>query len=459
MKIAVFFIGRKRPGFDPEWGAFLEREIRLQLQASPFEPIFFGAIADEKTLKQSIRDAENAGAEAFVVSQPTMGDGNLWGVFVTEWDSPIVIWATPENPQNPKVSACGLVAAHNWASGMSQVSRPPIVVYGLPGDAETVTELNTAIRTAATSRKLQHARVGLIGDHAPGFLNMAVDAGQLQKLLGLSLKRIGLNEFCTLVRSFSDTEVAADRKKAESLGLPVRSGVVLSDDVWNISSRYYLAVKRIVEEESFDAVALRCWPELPNEFGVWAYLAIARLASDGINICEEGDVDGAIGCLIARLFGSETAAYNSDWLEHDDDSITLWHAGATPFEICEPIGTPNGPTLAVHFNSGKPLVVDAHLAADIPVTLFRFWRFRDEYRLALCEGQVEAPTREITGCAGRVRIAGGGVYKFFLDACYAGMPHHLTVVKGHYADQLEQFAAYHQPQPISVVLRLGKETQ
>jgi L-fucose isomerase-like protein len=450
MKAAVFFIGRKRPGFDPQWGAFLEKAIRSQLETSPFEPVFFGPVADETALAQNIAAARQSGVEAIIVSQPTMGDGNLWSAFVTEWDSPIIIFATPENPKNTKVSACGLVGAHNWASGLSQAGRPPIIVYGLPGQSETITGLNQAVRAAATARKLQHARIGLIGDHAPGFLNMAVDAGLLQQLLGPRLKRIGLYEFSTLVRSFSDSEVAADRKKAEALGLPVKSGVVVSDDTWNISSRYYLAVKRIVEEESFDAVALRCWSELPNEFGVWSYFSIARLASDGMNICEEGDVDGAIGTLIARSLGAEIAAYNSDWLEHDDDSITLWHAGATPFEICEPIGSPHGPTLNVHFNSGKPLVVDARLAAGIPVTLFRLWRFRSEYRLAVIEGQIAEPAREIDGCAGRVLVNGGGVKQFFLDACYAGMPHHLAVVKGHYADQLELFAAHHQPLPIEL---------
>jgi len=30
MKIALFFIGRKRPGFEPAWGAFIEKEIRSQ---------------------------------------------------------------------------------------------------------------------------------------------------------------------------------------------------------------------------------------------------------------------------------------------------------------------------------------------------------------------------------------------------------------------------------------------
>ena len=464
MKIAVFFIGRKRPGFDPEWGEFLRDEIQLQLSQLPFHSLSlaFYAVIDDGTMREAIHSSQKSGVQVIVISQPTMGDGNLWPILLSEWNGGIIVWATPENPQKTKVSACGLVGAHNWVSGMSQAGRPPYFVYGLPNDPATMADMHNAVLASTTMRKLQHARVGLIGDHAPGFLNMAVDATAMRQLLGPCLKRIGLHEFIGVMQSFSDEDAAEDRRQAESLGLPVREGVTMTDDAWNMSSRYYLAVQKLVAEESLDAVALRCWPELPNAFGVWPYFAIARLASDGMNICEEGDIDGAVGCLIAQSLGCETAAYNSDWLEHDDDHIQLWHAGATPWGMCERIGschcaggTQNGPTLATHFNSGKPLVVDAELLRRMPVTLFRLWRMNDQYRMAVCEGQVVAPTRKIEGCAGRVEVAGGGVRKFFVNACTSGMPHHVTVMKGHYADQLEQLARHYLPQPIDVILRIG----
>ena len=456
MKVAVFFIGRKRPGFEPAWGAHIEQEIRAQLRRSPFDPLFFGPITDEAVMKQAIFDCYSAGVETIVVSQPTMGDGNLWPILLAEWSGGIIIWGTPENPKNPKVSACGLVGAHNWVSGMAQAGKPPYLVYGMPGDEKTVTDLNAAVHGSSAAAKLRRARVGLIGDHAPGFMNMAVDAAAMQRLLGTRLRRFGLHEFFALVRSFPDEVVAADRAKAEAIGLPICDGVTLSDDVWNISSRFYLAVRELVETENLDAVALRCWPEIPNEFGVWPYLAVPRLASDGINICEEGDVDGALGCLLAKALGCETAAFNSDWLEHDDDSILLWHGGATPWGMCQPIGGPGGPTLNVHYNTGKPLVVDAELLYNMDVTLFRFWRMGDRYSLAIAEGRVEKPPRAITGCAGTVRIPGGGVERFFLDVCNLGMPHHVVVMKGSYGTQLRQFAERFRPGPMNVVREIGK---
>jgi hypothetical protein len=31
-----------------------------------------------------------------------------------------------------------------------------------------------------------------------------------------------------------------------------------------LASRHYLAMKRLIEENNFDGLAIRCWPELPG---------------------------------------------------------------------------------------------------------------------------------------------------------------------------------------------------
>lgn len=52
----------------------------------------------------------------------------------------------------------------------------------------------------------------------------------------------------------------------------------------------------------------------------------------GFPIACEGDVDGSLGCLIAKLLGCG-AVYLSDWLEHDEKTLTLWHGGMAPFQV------------------------------------------------------------------------------------------------------------------------------
>ena len=52
-------------------------------------------------------------------------------------------------------------------------------------------------------------------------------------------------------------------------------------------------------------------------------MALARLATEGLPVACEGDVDGSIGCLVGKLLGCG-AVYLSDWLEHDENTLTLW---------------------------------------------------------------------------------------------------------------------------------------
>ena len=60
-----------------------------------------------------------------------------------------------------------------------------------------------------------------------------------------------------------------------------------------------------------------------------------RLATDGFPISCEGDVDGVLGCTIAKFLGCG-AVYLSDWLEHDQMTLTLWHGGMAPLQLSEP---------------------------------------------------------------------------------------------------------------------------
>ena len=53
-----------------------------------------------------------------------------------------------------------------------------------------------------------------------------------------------------------------------------------------ISSKHYLTMKQLIAEQNLDAIAVRCWPEFPNSkvFQGWPYLALARLATEGVYI-------------------------------------------------------------------------------------------------------------------------------------------------------------------------------
>ncbi|MEW6356590.1 MAG: L-fucose/L-arabinose isomerase family protein [Planctomycetota bacterium] len=437
IKVGVLFLRRKRPGFDPDWGKEMEAAARAQLSKMslavfmPEEPI-----VDGPSLRRALEECSEVDVEILIALQTTMSDGRIAPILGQLWDAPVVLWATPEKQKGSMISACSLVGNHMFASTLRMLHRPFEIVYGMPGQEETKAQLDRAVHIAHAVRVLSKAKIGLIGNHAPGFIDMHADPFLLSRKLGAQLQHISLHEFLSEMEEAPEDSVLADIGKTQDLGLPLLD---VTEDELPTSSRYYVAMKQIMEEEWLDALAIRDWPELPNIIGQWPYVAMARLSSEGKALGCEGDVDGAVSCLMAGALGCGVSTL-SDWLEHDHSTVTLWHGGNAPMQLCEPIGSEDGPRIARHFNNQKPAVLDANLTVDAPITIFRLWHCDGEYFLMACDARTIRPRRPLKGTNGLVEIEGRDVREWFEDLCHAGMPHHVGIVAGRHAETMRRFA-------------------
>lgn len=430
-------LGRKRPGFDPEWAAHVVSEVEASLAVAPYE-VFTPTvrIVDESTLRAAVKQCVAAEADALVVIQPTMSDGNLAATLPQLWDGPVILWATPEKQTGSMISACSLVGAHTFASTLRQLGAPFELVYGMPGAKKTACELERALRLASACRRFQHGRIGLVGYHAPGFIDMQADPFQLKTELGLQLRHYGLSEFVAMMDEFGEQEIQEDLARVRETGMRL-AGV--TEDELPVASRYYLAMKKLLDGNHLDGLAVRCWSELPNVVGQWPYLGMVRLGTEGRSVACEGDVDGAVSLLAGEALGLGQT-YLSDWLEHDRETITLWHAGNAPIGLCEPVDSEFGPRIARHFNNQKAAVIDANLRVGMPITVHRIWRCDNTYRLTAFEGETIEPKRLLQGTNGLAHVDGLDVCDLFDDLVHAGMPHHVAVSEGHHAETLRRFA-------------------
>jgi L-fucose isomerase-like protein len=436
--LGLLIIGRKRPGFDQEWNQIMVSRARDALVAMGFACVGGDTpVVDDQTTRDAINRIRAAGAEALVVLQPSLGNGQLAVTVAQAWETPIVLWATPERLDNPKVSSCSLVAQHLWASIFRQANHPFELVYGDANDGGTRDSLRRAIALSQTTTALRRSKVGLVGSHAPGFIPMAADLFTLRRELGVQLHTLSLPQFIERVQAVPEDQVAKDVSHVREMNLPMAAGVTAND--LPINSRYYLAMLDLMREEQLDALAVQCWPELPNVVGQWPYLAFARLTDEGHAIALEGDVDGALTCLIAKMLGIGVG-FITDWLEHDASTITFWHPGNAPPQMCNPCGSPGAPTLNVHFNINKPLVVDALLKTDIPMTIARLWRCDAKYHLTAFEGRTIPMRRKLTGNTALVEVNGKNVYDWFDTLAHAGLPHHVVLFAGHHQETFRRLA-------------------
>ena len=441
--VGVLILGRKRPGFDQEWNQIICRRALGALKSLGYATVGADApVVDDATIAAALDQVQEAGCSALVMLQPSMGHGQLALTVAQRWTGPVILWATPERPGDGKVSSCSLVGQHLWGASLRQAGHPFELVYGDPGDTLLHTGLKQAIAVARAFAGVRQAKVGMIGTHAPGFIDLAADAFLLRTTLGTQLSPLSLPQFIERARNLPEDAVRKDVERVLDLKLPMEG---VTAGALPMNSRCYLAMLEVMEEESLDALALQCWPELPNMLGQWPYLAISRLGTEGRAVSIEGDVDGSIGSLMSSLLGLGPG-FLTDWLEHDRNTIFFWHPGMAPMDMCNPIGAEGGPTLAEHFNVVKPLVVNGQIRVGEPVTVTRLWRCDNRYHFTAFEGRTVAPRRKVTGNSVLVELAesdvarAGGVPERFDRLVHAGMPHHVLLSFGHQAEAFRRLA-------------------
>lgn len=436
-KLGLIFLGRRRPGFDMEWGRQMEERVRQQVRQMPwdlFEPP--EKAVDDESLRRAVDACQRESIDVLVLLQTTMGDGRLAPTLAQLWPDPPIFWATPEKQQGDMISSCSLVGAHAWSSTLQQMGHRFELVYGDPDLPETRQRLTEAVRLAATARRLRSLRLGIVGGQAPGYFAMGADPFSMHRGLGAQLQTYSLVEFAGVLQGLAEADVARDVAQVKSLGLPHKD---TNDDDLPMASRLYLTMRWYLDNERLDALSVRCWPEMPNTFGQWPYLGIARLAEEGRAIACEGDADGALTAWVGESLGMGRC-YLTDWLEHDARTITFWHGGAAPMSLSPPPGQPGGPRIARHFNIKKPAVVDATLREDMPITVFRLWRCAGRYWMTVREGQSVRPRRHLMGTNALAEIAQEDPREWFESLCHQGMPHHVAVFAGHHAAVLRRFA-------------------
>ena len=441
--VGVLILGRKRPGFDQEWNQIICRRSLEALKSLGYTAVGAEApVIDDASIEAALGKIQQAGCEALVMLQPSMGHGQLALTVAQQWPRPVVLWATPERPGDGKVSSCSLVGQHLWGSSLRQAGHAFELVYGDPDDESLRADLVRAIAIARTAAVLTRAKVGIIGTHAPGFIDLAAEPFLLKKAMGIQLHPLSLPQFIERVHTIPEDTVQKDVQRVLDLKLPM-DGVTA--DALPMNSRCYVAMLEIIEEEKLDALALQCWPELPNMLGQWPYLAVTRLSTEGRAVAIEGDVDGCIGSLMGKLLGMGPG-FLTDWLEHDRNTIFFWHPGMAPMNMCNPVGTQGGPMLRQHFNVVKPLVVDGQVRVHEPVTITRLWRCDNRYHMTAFEGRTIPSRRQVTGNMVLVELAetelarNGSVPERFDRLVHAGMPHHVLLNFGHHAETVRRLA-------------------
>ena len=107
--------------------------------------------------------------------------------------------------------------------------------------------------------------MALIGHQAPGFTDFHPNPFLMSQTFGIVFQHVGLTEYiATALDAVTQEEVEADMDRVAGT-FPFKAldtGFGCEKHEIAASSRHYLAMKKLVRDNNFDALAIRCWPEV-----------------------------------------------------------------------------------------------------------------------------------------------------------------------------------------------------
>lgn len=296
------------------------------------EIVFDGITATEEEAASRAKRFAREGVDAVVMHFVTFPVGATIPAAASELDVPFLLLANPEKPgpgamweQN---SFCG---ANMAAHGLRRLGKA--YSYTLAPAEQAAEKLAAPLAALRAHKAAREQRVGLVGGRVPGFYTSNFDELQLRRDLGTTVEVIDLLEVVETARALDDGALADGRAVVKDAAACV---VNLAEEELDQGARMYAAFRKVAEKYRLDSLAVRCWPEWGDYFGVAPCAVIGMLIDHGLVTSCEGDVTGAVTMNLLRAAAGGGLPFFMDLIQYDFEANTglVWHCGASPKGLC-----------------------------------------------------------------------------------------------------------------------------
>lgn len=433
--LTLGFIALARPTFDVALAEQVTATARAQLREAGFA--LCGTtelISDLDGAQRAIDSLQGHTLDVLVIFQATFADSTLAVQLAEQVGRPVLLWAVPEARTGERLrlnSLCGIqLAAH----ALAQRGRSYEFVYALPDDAAALAQVKAVAQAGYAQRRFLTARMGVVGEHPAGFDSCRLDAQALQKQLGVRVATLPLS---ALFSRATQADESAINTLHQQLAERVDGLATLAQQPLRGTLGVFAALRELAQEQQFDALAVRCWPEFFTELGCAACGAMALMNTAGLPCGCEADANGTLTQLMLQWVSGEPA-FGTDLVEFNtaENSAVLWHCGQAPLSMAdEQVAVQGG----IHSNRKVPLVMEFALKPG-RVTLARLSQSgRDGLRLVLGGGEMLRAPKSFSGTSGVIRFdqPSNQVLETMMRE---GLEHHVAIAYGDHLPALQALA-------------------
>lgn len=447
--LRIGFVSVTRPAFKGDAAAAVARSLDGLAELADelgFELAAAGApVSDADTAARTAEELAAWSLDFLLVQLTTFATGDVPAPLIRAVPR-VGLWGLPERSGGgpagplPLNSLCGLSMTLSTLAAPQVAKREPVKwFYGEAADGAFRRRMATTVRALEGLLVLQQARVLAIGGTAPGFYGLQ----EAPSIPGPEVMRRDLGELLARIAAVEPAEAEA---RAGAWAERERYDVTFGQLVR--AARIDVALEAMAAEAGATALAVRCWPEVPEACGSMACAAMGDASGREVPAACEGDVMGALS-MLALQGVSRAPAILMDLSDVDDadDSLQVWHCGNAP--LAWSAGGPGGrpdTRLTTHFNrEGVGVVRDMRLREG-PVTGFRL--LQGGRRAVVTGGEVVNQAKDgfdgVRGWIGELRwgLEPVDVRTFVANLLDRRLPHHLAFGLGAHVPALFELCAH-----------------
>ncbi len=371
-----------------------------------------GILSREEEFEESLKEIQDQNVDCAIFFVATwLWASEIWKV-ARNFSKPILIWCAPTPVGWPTGGAFVLHGA------LDEIGVKHKLVYGYPHDEQTLKKIVSYVRAAGALIKLRNSKMAIVGGYGMGAVTGSVDIAQVLSKFGVKIEHVDQYELANRAGTFSSEEVQRTYGKLNDrfVNLPKL------DRIMERSIRLYLALRSLAAERKFDVMAVKCFPELGDNYAT-PCLGQSLLPEEGIVSSCIGDVNTALSAYILHLLSGEPT-FNPDIqkVNKDEGVVNLASDGAAPVSLA---ADPNNVVL-----KNRGLVTEG--AADGisvgfickpgSVTMIRLCRIKGDYYMHLALGEAYIPK---------------DVEKLVSDTGFPHWPHAFIKLKGDAEDFIQ----------------------
>ncbi|WP_311775147.1 hypothetical protein [Alkalihalobacillus sp. TS-13] len=359
----------------------------------------------------------------------TFADGEFVQTLIENVKAPVVVWSVREPSIGGRLRLNSLTGGNSTSHVLRCMNHPYSFVFGNADEAHVQQKMKKQLQVHRLIGELKQLKIGVVGEHPPGFFFSGTDEDKLHQQMGVTVSRFDLQqafEECVKLPR-KKWEGAIDRAERQVIGLN------RNDETVERFAQFSTYVKEKIEEEHISAIAIRCWPDFFNELGAAACSTLSQFTEDGVVSSCESDIHGSISMFILQQLTDGSAPYLGDMvhLNEASNSVVFWHCGAGAYSLAHPS---QGAQSGVHPNRKLGFTMEFGLKPG-RVTLFRVGYTPEGYRLLVMRGNALDTPQRFNGTSVEVQLE-TDVNKTLYQIMEEGFEPHYALVYDDVAEEL-----------------------